>query len=452
MRSLALVAALAGDPRPSPLPDDAAPESGAPAALDIAPAPRADPRPATPGGDPEGDRDEGDEGDVLAAAPRRPTLDPAILERRPRTTRKRHLLLPLPTVRTEPLIGLMLGLRLTYAYRPQEGAPNRIFLAVNARASLLGVHDHGFTLNLHDFLRRGEVFALGFAAQLNPISPYYGFRPDLALDDASIDAPEYLSRVDTYAAFFDYQHPLWRWRPPGPGRVAGALRGLLGLAYAVDSIRADPGALLAQEQPDALGLTRRGTLRAGVVWDRRDNEWSPRWGALHSATAEIGGPWTLSSTGTWARVNATARWYRPLFTRDFILANQIAVDALLGDAPFVPLGQIGVLAPVDAFGGRDVGRGYIRRRFIGRHKAIYSIEVRFEPVEVKAGRHVLGAGFKLFADVGLVLQPGQPRPPGARVAGGPGVYVAVDRFSIVRLDAGFSPETTAFYVTGEHTF
>ena len=442
-----LCAALASAPGASAsvVPGGAAPARGIPEAATIVDAPAADPLPAQPAGNGEED----------AEAPRSPALspplDPSVLERTPRATRKRHLVLPLPTLRTEPLIGFMVGIRLTYAYRPEEDAPNRAFLAVNARASLRGVHDHGFTLQLHDYLRRKEVFSLGLGVRIDPVFPYYGFDPAHELDETSIDNREYLNRVDTFSGFFNYQHPLWRWRP-GPGRVAGALRGLVGLAYSVDSIRAGPTSLLRADHPDALGLTRRGTLRAGLVWDRRDNEWSPRWGGYHSATAEVGGPWTLSSTGTWARFNLTARWYRILFNRDFILANQIVLDGLVGDVPFVPLGQLGVLAPVDAFGGRDVGRGYIRRRFIGRYKAVYSMELRFEPVEVKVRRHVVGAGFKLFADVGKVVQPGEASRRGLLVAGGPGIYVAVDRFSIIRLDAGFSPETVAFYVTGEHTF
>lgn len=384
--------------------------------------------------------------------PSPPTLAPTVLERSPPTTTKRHLVLPLPTVKTEPLVGFMLGLRVTYAYRPEPTEPNRVYLALNSRVSLSKVHEHGVQLNLHDFLHRGEVFSLGFSVRLDPRFPYYGQDQRLRLDDRSLEDPTFLIRANTYGGYFNFQHVLWRHRPSDPKRVPGALRALLGLTYNLDAIDAGAATLLAQEAPEELGRTRRGTLRGGIVWDRRDNEWSPRWGGLHSATAEIGGPWSLSSTGTWARLNLTARWYRPIISRDFVLANQIVIDSLLGDVPFIPLGQMGVINPIDAFGGRDIGRGYVRRRHVGRFKAVYSLELRFEPVELNIRGHLLGVGFKLFTDIGRVVQPEERRGSKLLITGGPGVYIAVDRFSIIRLDAGFSPETFGLFVTGEHTF
>ncbi|MCB9702423.1 MAG: BamA/TamA family outer membrane protein [Myxococcales bacterium] len=384
--------------------------------------------------------------------PPAPEVHPEIRERRPRTTTRRHLILPLPTVRTEPLVGLMIGVRLTYAYRPLPDAPNRAFLAVESRVSLRRVHNHGFGLVLYDWLGHKEVFDLGVNVHLDPVFPYYGLDPREGLDRRELEDRYYLNHVNTYTAYLGYQHPIWRYEPESPGRVAGALRGLVGVAYAIDTVDAAPDSLLAAQRPDALGITRRGTLRGGFVWDRRDNEYSPRWGGLHSAIVDVAGPWTGSSTGTWARVNLAARWYRRLFTRDFVLASQAIYDGLFGDVPLVPLGRIGGLHNTDAIGGRDIGRGFYRRRFIGRHKMIFSMELRFEPVEVRLGRHLVGGGFKLFADIGRVIHPSERLFDNTHVSGGPGAYVAVDRFTVIRIDAGFSPETVGFYVTGEHTF
>ncbi|MEZ4449993.1 MAG: BamA/TamA family outer membrane protein [Nannocystaceae bacterium] len=395
------------------------------------------------------------EGAYLVGMPptRSPIPDIDVRDRLPRSTRRRHLVLPAPTVRTQPLVGLMIGLGLTYAYRPTPAAVNRVFLNAHARISLRRVHEHGFRLSFADWLGRGEIFEIVGSVRLDPVFPFYGFDPRLVLDDRSIADPHFLNRVNTYALSFTYQHPIWRAGPDGPARVRGSLRGLVGLSYALDQVQIErPDALLAAEMPGAIGLTRRGGIKVGLVWDRRDNTWSPRWGGLHSAIIETGGPWTGSSIGSWARVNVALRWYRHLFFRDLVLANALIVDALVGDVALVPLGQIGGLSDVDAIGGRDLGRGYIHRRFIGRNKAIYSMELRFEPFELKVRRHVVGAGFKLFADIGRVFRGGETVFDNNRVTGGPGAYVAIDRFSLIRFDAGFSSEMVAFYVTGEHSF
>lgn len=394
------------------------------------------------------------EGAYLSGVPptRAPIPDIEVRERLPRSTSRRHLVLPAPTVRTQPLVGLMLGFNLTYAFRPAPEAESRVFLGAYARVSLRRVHEHGVRLAFTDWLGRGEIFEVVAAVRLDPVFPYYGLDPRLILDERSIADPFYLNRVNTYGLSFTYQHPIWRARPDGPALIRGDLRGLLGLSYALDQIEARPGSLLAQDLPGDLGLTRRGGVRLGLVWDRRDNTWSPRWGGLHSAILETGGPWTGSSIGSWARINVALRWYRYLFFRDLVFANALILDALIGDVALVPLGQIGGLTAIDAIGGRDVGRGYIHRRFIGRNKAVYSMELRFEPFEVKVRRHVVGVGFKLFADIGRVFRGGERLFDHNRVSGGPGAYIAIDRFSLIRLDAGFSAETVGIYVTGEHSF
>jgi hypothetical protein len=65
-----------------------------------------------------------------------------------------------------------------------------------------------------------------------------------------------------------------------------------------------------------------------------------------------------------------------------VLAHRLTFDSLWGDAPFVPLGDFGGLIPV-GLGGMTAGRGWMRRRFVGKHKAYASVELRFEPIEFK---------------------------------------------------------------------
>ncbi|HEY8378725.1 MAG TPA: hypothetical protein VIK91_19670, partial [Nannocystis sp.] len=127
-------------------------------------------------------------------------------------------------------------------------------------------------------------------------------------------------------------------------------------------------------------------------------------------------------------------------------------DALWGDAPLVPLGEFGGLFPTEALGGAAAGRGWMRRRYIGRYKAFGSLELRFEPLELKIRRHTLGIGLKGFVDLGLVAQRVRDLPHHWHVSGGTGLQIIWDRFAVLRLDAGFSRESYGVYFLNEHAF
>ena len=47
-----------------------------------------------------------------------------------------HRFLPLPSLRSQPAVGLMLGASLNYAYRVRDDEPNRVYLYLEARVSL----------------------------------------------------------------------------------------------------------------------------------------------------------------------------------------------------------------------------------------------------------------------------------------------------------------------------
>ena len=361
-----------------------------------------------------------------------------------------HRFLPLPSLRSQPAVGLMLGASLNYAYRRRDDEPNQIYAFVEARVSLRRVQQHGFLVRLRDLLGRREIFEFGSAGTIDPVFPYFGVANNQNLHGQDLTGRFFQTKLSTVGGFFSFQHPLWTFKPFGPGPV-GTLRSLSSVAYYVDRITSYAGSLFALERATDAGGTRRGMLRLGLTWDRRDNEWSPRKGAFHDVTVETAGPWT-GSTDAWGRAQASLRHYWQLGVPSLVFAHRITYDALWGDAPFVPLGEFGGLVTSDGLGGTATGRGWLRRRYIGKQKAFVSVELRFEPIELKLGKHKLGLGLKGYVDLGMVAQRVVDLPLHLHVSGGPGLLIVWDRFAVIRLDGGFSRETRGFYLMTEHAF
>jgi len=361
-----------------------------------------------------------------------------------------HRFLPLPSLRAQPAVGLMLGASLNYAYRRRDDEPNRIYAYIEARVSLRRVQQHGFLVRLRDLLGRREIFEVATTAIIDPVFPYFGVANNQNLFGQDLFGRYFQTKLATVGGSFTFQHPLWTYKAPGPGPV-GTLRALSGLSYHVDRITPYPGTLFALERAIDAGTTRRGVLRLGLTWDRRDNEWSPRSGAFHDISVESAGPWT-GSTHPWSRLHASLRHYWQLGVPSLVLAHRVTFDGLWGAAPFVPLGEFGGLVTSDGLGGPATGRGWLRRRYIGKHKAFTSVELRFEPLELKVGKHKLGLGLKGYVDLGMVAQRLEHLPLHLHVSGGPGLLIVWDRFAVIRLDGGFSRETRGFYLMTEHAF
>lgn len=361
-----------------------------------------------------------------------------------------HRFLPLPSVRSQPGVGLMLGGTLQYAYRSRDAALNRVYMIFESRVSLRRVQDHNFFVRLRDLLGRHEIFEVGVGGHIDPVFPYFGVANHHNLDGLDLLDRYYTTRVNTVGGMLNYQHPLWQL--PGRGdRPTGVLRSYTGFSYHVDRVHPYEGSLLLAERPVANLDARRGLIRLGLTWDRRDNEWSPGKGSLFDVIVDNAGPWTGSSDA-WGRVSGNFRTYWTLGLDKLVLAHRITFDALWGDAPLVALGEFGGLVPTDALGGASAGRGWMRRRYIGRLKAFGSLELRFEPVEFKVRKHTLGVGLKGFVDLGMVAQRMMDLPKHWQVSGGTGLSMIWDRFAVLRLDAGFSRESFGLYFISEHAF
>ncbi len=358
-----------------------------------------------------------------------------------------HRFLPVPSIRSEPLVGLTIGGSLTYAYRRPEATFNSIYLLLLARVSTRRVHEYRGDLEVRDLLGRQELFQFGMSMRLDPVFPYYGVANHTDLRGTKFDARLYTSRVNTTGGYFRYQHRIIASR-------RGVWRALVGYAFYRDKIRPSPGSLLYRERPQDLGATRRGTLQAGVTWDSRDNTWNPSRGSAHDLNITVATPW-LGSTSTWARLSGNLRFFAPLGIPEIVFATRIGIDGLVGateNLPLTALGQFGDLPGREGFGGATIGRGFIRRRFIGRYKALWSSELRFDAFEVTIRDRPFALGLKGFLDIARVSDKLVPEFRDFELSGGPGLFVVINRFAVVRLDVGISREFLAMYVLGSHAF
>lgn len=463
---LALAAVAAS---PSGVPRPAAPSTGAPALLRLS-GPGGVPRAAAPAsGAPtplqiDPDIEDPDDAPEARYTPLPETgFDPLSVFResrmprtpdpsKPRRKRKRdpsHRFLPLPHVSSQPATGLTLGGSLNYSYRKPGEQFNRAYGVAWSRVSTRGVQDHILSARLRDILGRKEIFQFGIWISLDPVFPFYGVNNHKDLRGTDLSGPYNRMRMDNYGGWLTYEHPLWQLHRPG--RPVGTLRHYSGVFYYIDVVHGYPGSRLPTEIPQYREVTRRGTLRGGVSWDSRDNDWSPNEGSLIDVTVDATGVYT-GSTSNWGRLHASVRHYWSLGDSGMVLAHRVTFDGLAGKAPLMAMGEFGGLFPMDAYGGAFVGRGFSRRRFIGNYKATAGLELRFKPLERRLGRHHIGLGFESFLEVGLVSMRLAELFNHAYLSGGPGLLLIWDRFVVFRVETGFSREGSAIYLQSEHAF
>lgn len=281
---------------------------------------------------------------ALAEVTRRPSPPRRGLPRaerdRPRGFKIRvHRFLPVPSVRVEPAIGLTLGLRARYVYRPEGQAFDRVRLDLVGLVSTRFVQDHSMGLRLRDLFHREEIFDVGFRFVNDPVFPFVGVAADHFADSDDLDDPFFRLNLRSIGGGATYQQPFAVVEPGRLGMLTtGYARWWVGARFSHDRQRAKPDTFYAAEASAPEVDVRRGSMLGGIAWDSRDNGWSPTRGALHDASVELGGPW-LASTLTWARLNVSTRFYRPLGTPKLVLANQFIADMILGDASIVPLGD-----------------------------------------------------------------------------------------------------------------
>lgn len=366
---------------------------------------------------------------------------------------KRHRVLPVPVIKVEPGAGFTTGLRGRYVYREQDDIQNRITLDLVSRISVRLVQQHEFRLRMRDLAGHNEIFDVNFRFESDPVFTFAGVANHAPLSNRKINEERFEAHRMSIGPDLNAQFALGRFEADEWfGSTQAFLRAFVGWNFAVDRFRAEPGSLFADEAADFLGTSTRGTYYVGLTWDSRNNDWNPKRGGLYDMSVASGGPWAGGST-VWSRLNASFRNYQSLGSDHLVLAHELLAEIQGGDVPMIPRGEFSGLVFRDGVGGLDTGRGYFRRRFIGKNKVFTSAELRIEPFMMHLGPFTVEPGIKPFIDLAWVQEDvGGPFADALHVSGGAGVYVVWDQFEVIRMDFGISPEGAGFVMAADHAF
>lgn len=148
-------------------------------------------------------------------------------------------------------------------------------------------------------------------------------------------------------------------------------------------------------------------LKAGLVFDTRDNEPNPMKGVWTEAFI-FGAPKFLGAESNFVKVNFTHRQYFTLIERDLSLAYRVGYQGTVaGTTPFYYQTQIetSLMKDQTGLGGSKTIRGINRNRVVGDGFAYGNLELRWKAVHFNWINQHFYIGLNGFADLGQVIQP-----------------------------------------------
>jgi hypothetical protein len=148
------------------------------------------------------------------------------------------------------------------------------------------------------------------------------------------------------------------------------------------------------------------TLKAGVVFDSRDNRPNPMKGIWTEAVVE-GAPEFLGAESSFARLSLTHRQYFTIIPKDLSLAYRLNYQTTIGGhVPFYYQSQVVVSemrgALAEGLGGGSTLRGISRNRVMGDGYFLGNIEARWKFVRFRFIKNNFYLGLNGFTDFGLV--------------------------------------------------
>lgn len=229
-------------------------------------------------------------------------------------------------------------------------------------------------------------------------------------------------------------------------RELGPVQAFGGVTVGFASMEAQPGTLLAAQQPVGFEGGRNVTGLVGVGYDTRDNEIVTRKGVYSEVYSRFA--LTPLSEYAWFGGGITeAAFWAPI---DWIVLGQrVMFEALGGAVPLSEMYRIGGTRNVRGIGGVFSQRGFKEGRFIGPIKGLANFEIRgyFEPIF----KHlVLGAG--PFLDVSRVFDGTGNLARVWHLSSGGEFTVNWKESFLFRLDYAVSKEGGEFYIEGRHIF
>lgn len=257
---------------------------------------------------------------------------------------------------------------------------------------------------------------------------FYGFNGYDAVVNSGwfdMDSPDYLSRT-----FYKYDRSLFRMKLDVQGRLAGSNTRWIGgfnlqnfNIGSVDIEKLNKGkegddllppqdglfekyqswGIISEEEADG-GFVP--TLKAGLVYDSRDNRPNPMKGIWTEAVVE-GAPGFLGAESSFAKFALIHRQYFTIIPEDLSFVYRLAYQTTLaGDVPFYYQSQVmtsiltGALS--EGLGGAKTIRGIYRNRVVGDGFFYGNVEMRWKFVRFNFINNNFYLGLNGFTDFGRV--------------------------------------------------
>jgi outer membrane protein assembly factor BamA len=278
-------------------------------------------------------------------------------------------------------------------------------------------------------------------------TPYYGIGNVTPYDSAAELPPN--------PYYYRYGRTGYRVTADLQRTIGPSVRVLLGVGLRTVEINKTPfdsgtTLLVGETGAAAFPTGQASTVRAGVVFDTRDEEVGPHHGLWIEALLQLGGK-VLGGTAAFNRATVTARGYVSPVER-VTLAERVIVQNLTGTVPFYDLFTVqGSFSDDEGLGGSGTLRGWPKDRFAGKGLLLSNSECRFRaagfPLLGRPSSVVLSA----FLDAGRVWTDQVHLDEVAsdlHVGVGLGARLAWGRSFVVALDAGHSPESAASLYIG----
>lgn len=310
-----------------------------------------------------------------------------------------------------------------FAERPERNAADVGFDASGSTHS-----SYGFVADAQlPGLWTGWRVRLTASATRNNRLGFYGLGNDTPYeaDNVTTDAPHFyqVSRTNQDA------------RVTVQRKLIGPLRALAGAGIRHTEFRAPSGGSAFSQDSAYVPFTDR-TVRAGLVFDSRNNELVPHSGLMVEALFASGSGYTRTTGSARVFLNPVKR---------LVLAARLAGETTGGNSPLAAqLEMESSELPFFAVGGYYSLRGYRNGRFIGPSKLVGGFEVRYAPVWAPTVVELQIVG---FYDAGRVFGPEESfrvTTTGLHQSGGGEVAVRFLRNTFMVLGVGAGSEGARF--------
>lgn len=196
------------------------------------------------------------------------------------------------------------------------------------------------------------------------------------------------------------------------------------------------GGILEQQNPEGIDGGSLSNLTLGVLWDGRDNLFSPTKGEFLEVSVEVSNK-VSGSNYDYARVLVDVRKYIAL-SKKIVLANQLFYTSVSDNAPFFAYPYLST---------SKIGRGFADRRFQDRAMIVMQHELRLP----------LFWRFKLNAFISygnVAARSSRLLDNKLKISGGLGLRFVLDKKekTTLRVDLARSTEGYNFYFTANEAF